>query len=245
MSDSLISEKGIPMAMTMTMAPPMKKFLASPALTLIKPLLFLLCLVPAARLGWGIWEDSLGANPIEFVTRALGTWAFNFLLITLAITPLRRLTGWHGVLRLRRMLGLYAFFYALLHLTAYLWLDQFFDWEAIAKDILKRPFITAGMAAFALLVPLAATSHNALIRRLGGKRWQSLHRSVYAIALIACVHYAWLVKKDLHLPILYGMLVAVLLGLRAFWRYQEWLRQQQAARPVRRGRVIPIVPSVR
>jgi len=194
-------------------------------LSLLKAVLFIACLIPVARLGWGLWRDELGANPIEFITRALGTWTLNFLLITLAVSPLRKLTGWHWLVRLRRMLGLFAFFHVLLHLTTYLWLDQFFDWPAILKDILKRPFITVGMAAFVLLVPLAVTSHNAMIRRIGGKRWQQLHRSIYAIAIFGVVHYWWLVKKDVTLPALYAVMLTILLGVRALWREQERRRQ--------------------
>lgn len=209
-----------------------------------KALLFLACLIPAARLGWGAWHDQLGANPIEAVTRGLGTWTLNFLLITLTVTPLRRLSGWHWLARLRRMLGLFTFFYACLHLTSYFWFDQLFDWPAIAKDILKRPFITAGMAAFALMVPLAITSNNAMIRRLGGRRWQALHRTIYAIAIIAVLHYWWLVKADITLPALYAVLVLVLLGIRAFWREQE--RRRQLAGEYLSGqprRIIPIKPK--
>ncbi|QDX81697.1 sulfoxide reductase heme-binding subunit YedZ [Denitratisoma sp. DHT3] len=208
----------------------------------VKAGLFLVCLLPLAHLGWGAWQDDLGANPIEFVTRGLGTWTLNFLLITLTVTPLRRLSGWHWLLRLRRMLGLFVFFYACLHLTSYLWWDQFFDWHAIGKDIVKRPFITVGMAAFLLTAALALTSNAWAIRRLGGRRWQELHRSIYAIAILAVLHYSWLVKKDLFLPVLYFALVALLLGMRAYWRNQE--RQAQLAGKYlhpRRGRVIPIM----
>ena len=193
----------------------------------LKPLLFVLCLVPLARLGWGAWQDELGANPIEFIQRSLGDWTLNFLLLTLTISPLRKLAGWHWLLRWRRMLGLYAFCYALLHLASYLWLDQFFDWQAIAKDILKRPFITVGMSAFLLLLPLAATSSNAMIRRLGGRHWQRLHRAIYVIAILGVVHYWWLVKRDITLPALYAALLASLLGIRALWRVQE----QRLSRP--------------
>lgn len=175
------------------------------------------------------------------MTRGLGTWALNFLLITLAVTPLRRLTGWSWLAPLRRMLGLYAFFYALLHLSTYLWLDQFFDWPEIFKDIFKRPFITAGMLAFLLLVPLAITSNGAAIRRLGGKRWQALHRSVYVIGIIAVLHYAWMVKLDISKPLIYAAILAVLLGARAVWRLGELRRRPKAPRPHRpQGKVIPI-----
>ena len=207
-------------------------------LAAVKPALFLLCLIPLARLGWGAWDDALGANPIEFIQRALGTWTLNFLLITLAVSPLRKLSGLHWLLRLRRMLGLYAFCYAFLHLASYLWLDQFFDWQAIAKDILKRPFITVGMSAFILLLPLAATSSNTMVKRLGGRRWQQLHRSIYAISILGVVHYWWLVKKDITLPAIYAALLALLLGIRALWREQERRRQLNAGSQLRG---IPIV----
>jgi len=209
----------------------------------LKALLFLACLIPAANLAWGVYADTLGANPIEAVTRCLGKWALSFLLITLCVTPLRRFTGWPWIGRLRRMLGLYTFFYACLHVTSYLWFDQFFDWQEIAKDILKRPFITLGFIAFCLLVPLAVTSNKAMIRRLGGRRWQDLHRTVYAIAIIAVVHFSLMVKKDLTQPLLYGIGLALLLGLRGFWLYREKQKQLAGAympsKP--KGRIIPIV----
>ena len=216
-------------------------------LSAIKLALFLLCLAPLAQLAWGAWSDALGANPIELITRALGTWTLKFLLITLAVSPLRKLSGWHWLLRLRRMLGLFAFFYVALHLTAYLWLDQFFDWQAIIKDILKRPFITVGMSAFALLVPLAVTSNKAMMKRLGGKRWQQLHRSVYVVGIFGVLHYWWMVKLDTTLPLVYAVLLAILLGIRAIWREQERRRQLGGANPIlhpppkSRDQIIPIV----
>ena len=191
------------------------------ALGRIKAALFVLALVPLARLVAAAFTGGLGVNPIEFVTRSTGTWTLSLLLITLAVTPLRRVTGWNWLIRLRRMLGLFAFFYACLHFTTYLWLDQFFDAAAIAKDIVKRPFITVGMATFLLLVPLAATSTNAMIRRLGGRRWQRLHRLIYPAALLAVLHFTWMVKVDITEPALYGALVAILLGLRAWWRFDD------------------------
>ena len=197
-------------------------------LALLKIVLFAFCLLPLLQLGWNAWNENLGANPIEFITRALGTWTLNFLLITLSVTPLRKITGWHWLLRLRRMLGLYVFFYAFLHLTTYLWLDKFFDWQAIAKDILKRPFITIGMSAFALLLPLALTSNNTMLRRLGGKLWQRLHRAVYVIAILGVVHYWWLVKLNVTLPAVYAVLLALLLGIRAHWRDQQRKIRRQA-----------------
>lgn len=189
--------------------------------------LFLLCLWPLGQLIWGFEQDALGANPIEYITRATGEWTLRFLLITLTITPLRKLSGLHWLVRLRRMLGLYAFFYGALHLATYLWLDQFFDWQAIAKDILKRPFITVGFLAFVLMIPLAITSFNAAIRVLGGRRWQALHRSVYVVAILGVVHFWWLVKRDIREPLIYALILAVLLGLRAWWREQE--RRAQVA----------------
>jgi sulfoxide reductase heme-binding subunit YedZ len=214
----------------------------APQLAALKGALFFACLLPVAWYAWAAWQDQLGANPIEAVTRGLGDWTLRFLLITLAVTPARKLTGLHWLTRLRRMLGLFTFFYACLHLTSYLWFDQFFDWHAIAKDILKRPFITVGMSAFALLVPLAATSSNFMIRRLGGRRWQALHRSVYAIGILAVIHFWWMVKLDTHRPALYAFILAALLGLRVAWRVQE--RQRQLAGeylPKPKGRVIPLV----
>lgn len=195
-----------------------------------KVVLFALCLLPLVRLFHGALDHGLGANPIEFTQRFLGTWTFNFLLITLAVTPLRKLTGWHWLVRLRRMLGLFVFFYATMHLLTWLALDNFFEWRAIAADILKRPYITVGFAAYVLLVPLAATSSNAMVRRLGGRRWQNLHRSIYAIAILGVVHYWWLVKKDVTWPLIYGVMVAMLLAMRALWREKERRLQRAGAR---------------
>ena len=176
----------------------------------------LACLLPLARLiALGVNGD-LGANPIEFITRSTGTWTLAGLLVTLSVTPLRRLTGRADLIRYRRMLGLFAFFYACLHFTTYVWLDQFFDPAAIARDIVKRPFITVGFSAFVLLIPLAATSTHAMMRRLG-RRWQQLHRLIYPIALLGVVHYLWLVKKDLTEPLIYGAILVLLLALRLPW----------------------------
>lgn len=189
----------------------------------IKAVSFALALLPLARLvaaGLADWLNegeplTLGANPIEVITRSTGTWTLVLLLITLSVTPLRRLTGWNALVRLRRMLGLFAFFYACLHFTTYIWLDQFFDPASIVKDIAKRPFITVGFTAFVLLVPLAATSTNAMVRRLGGKNWIALHRLVYPIAVLGVLHYWWLVKRDITQPAIYAVALAVLLALRA------------------------------
>ncbi|WP_374264782.1 sulfite oxidase heme-binding subunit YedZ [Zoogloea sp.] len=194
-------------------------------LSAIKAVLFVLCLLPAYGLWRGFELDTLGANPIEAITRGSGEWTLRFLLITLAVTPLRKYTGWHWLIRLRRMLGLFAFAYGVAHLATYVWLDQFFDWPAIAKDILKRPFITVGFAALVLMAPLAATSSNFAIRKLGGRRWQNLHRAIYPIAVLGCVHFWWLVKKDVTEPLIYSLIVAALLGIRAWWRELERRKQ--------------------
>lgn len=175
---------------------------------------FALCLAPLFLLAWRGLTGGLGANPIEFITHATGDWTLRFLVITLTITPLRRLLRWPELVRFRRMLGLFAFFYGFLHFVTYVWLDKFFDWAEIIKDIGKRPFITAGFTAFALLVPLAITSTTGWIRRLGGKRWQMLHRLIYVSAIGGVAHYYWLVKSDIRLPVFYGALVVLLLAYR-------------------------------
>ncbi|WP_147693508.1 sulfite oxidase heme-binding subunit YedZ [Vogesella mureinivorans] len=190
----------------------------------IKALLFVLCLLPLAA---SLWQALSGqaVNPVETLTRDSGSWALNLLLAGLAITPLRRLGAPGWLLRLRRMLGLYAFFYASVHLLIYLWLDQLFDWGAIGHDIIKRPFITVGMAAFALLLPLAITSTDGWLRRLK-RRWGQLHRLVYPLAVLAVIHYLWLVKRDLTEPLLYAAVLALLLGLRLWWRLRPTLGRQ-------------------
>jgi sulfoxide reductase heme-binding subunit YedZ len=189
-------------------------------MTRLKPLVFALCLAPLARLVFFAFTDRLGANPIEFVIRSLGTWTLTLLLITLCITPLRRLTGWNSLIRVRRLLGLFAFFYAGLHFLAYAGVDQFFDLTAILADVVKRPYITVGFTCLVLLIPLAVTSTNAVQRRLGGRRWLLLHRLVYLIAAGGVLHYFQLVKKDITLPILYGLVLGALLGVRLWWRWQ-------------------------
>jgi sulfoxide reductase heme-binding subunit YedZ len=191
----------------------------------IKAALFAACVVPLARLAWLAAHRGLGANPIEYVTHSTGWWTLSFLLLTLSITPLRRIADAPWLLRLRRMLGLFAFFYACLHFTTYIWLDQFFDLGGIVKDVAKRPFITIGFAAFVLLLPLAATSTNAMVRRLGGRRWQNLHRLVYLIAILGVIHFWWLVKKDVTEPLWFAALLAALLG----WRLVHAWRQRRAA----------------
>lgn len=180
----------------------------------LKVFVFVAGLGPLAYLAWGAGANGLGANPIETITRESGTWTLRFLVLTLAVTPLRRLAGWHDAIRFRRMLGLFAFFYGSLHLLTYVWLDQFFDVPAIVKDVYKRPFITAGATAFLLMVPLALTSTAGMIRRLGGRAWRQLHRLVYLSAAIGVVHYWWLVKADIRRPRTYAIIVAALLGYR-------------------------------
>jgi methionine sulfoxide reductase heme-binding subunit len=183
----------------------------------VKAAVFLLCLMPLARLAILGVTDGLTANPIEFITRSTGTWTLVMLLVTLTVTPLRHALDWLWLVRLRRMLGLYAFFYGCLHFTTYVWLDQFFDPTAIVRDIVKRPFITMGFTAFMLMSPLALTSTNAMMRRLGARRWQRLHRLVYAVPIAGVIHYWWLVKSDITEPALYGAILGVLLGVR-LWR---------------------------
>jgi sulfoxide reductase heme-binding subunit YedZ len=182
----------------------------------VRAMLFALALLPLARLFWLGFNDGLGANPVEFVIRSLGTWTLVALLVTLSVTPLRLATGWAWLLRLRRMFGLFTFFYAVLHFAAWFWLDQWFDWAAIVKDVVKRPYITVGFAAFVLLVPLAVTSTNGWVKRLGGRNWQRLHRLVYVIAPLAVVHFWWqkAAKNDVGEPVVYALLVALLLGVR-------------------------------
>lgn len=180
-----------------------------------KPFMFVLALAPAAWLVWRGFHDALGANPIETITHATGDWTLRFLLLTLAVTPARELLGVPELIRFRRPLGLFAFFYGCLHFTTYFWLDKFFDLHEIVKDVGKRPFITAGFTAFMLLVPLAVTSTAGWIRRLGGKRWRALHTLIYASVTVGVVHYWWLVKSDIRKPLMYGVLAALLLGYRA------------------------------
>jgi sulfoxide reductase heme-binding subunit YedZ len=200
----------------------MNKLLVHPA---TKPVLALLCLLPAAQLLWGAVANTLGANPAEALIRGTGDWTLRLLCATLAVTPLRQVTGWHTLMRLRRMLGLFTFCYGLLHFLAYGWLDMGLVLPDIWRDIVKRPFILVGSLALLLMLPLAATSSNRAIRALGGKRWQALHRSVYAVALLALLHFFWMrAGKNLYGEwAVYAVLVAVLLG----WRV--WRRRRPAA----------------
>ncbi len=182
-----------------------------------KLLVFLVSLLPLAWIGWLAWQGELGANPVETLSHRSGDWSLRFLLLTLAVTPVRRWTGWNRLQQFRRMLGLFAFFYVSLHFAVYLIFDQFFDWTAIVADVAKRPYVTVGFTAFLLLIPLAITSTHGMMRRLG-HNWQRVHRLVYLIAVLGVLHYAWLVKADLSEPLLYGGTLVVLLGYRLWWR---------------------------
>ena len=182
----------------------------------LKPALFLLCTIPFALLIYSALTDNLGVNPVETLTHETGEWALRFLLITLCITPLRRLTHVSWLIKLRRMLGLFAFFYAVLHLITYLWLDQFFDWKEIIIDIPKRPFITIGFLSFVLLLPLALTSTNAMQRRLK-KKWLTLHKLVYVIPMLVVVHFIWSLKADYSEPLFYTFIFLVLMISRAIY----------------------------
>lgn len=184
--------------------------------TVVRAALFALALVPFAELVRLGFTGGLGANPVEFVLRWLGTWTLVALLATLSITPLRWVTGWSWLIRLRRMLGLYAFFYGTLHVSSYVWIDHFFDWAEIVGDIAKRPYLTFGFAAYVLMIPLAITSTNAMVRRLGGRNWQRLHRIVYLVAVLGVLHYWYhkLAKNDLETPTIYALVLGALLGVR-------------------------------
>jgi len=186
---------------------------------ILKPAVFLLCLVPAVWLTWDILAGHLSANPLEDLRDRTGIWTLRFMMITLGITPLLRITGWPSLIRFRRMLGLFTFFYGFVHFITYIGLDQFFDLNAIMDDITKRPFILAGFISFVLLIPLAITSTKKWVRRLGGKRWQLLHRSIYVSAAAGVLHYYWRVKLDITFPVVYGALLALLLAFRAFGKF--------------------------
>ena len=194
-----------------------------------KAAVFLLCLIPFADLIWRIIKSDLGANPVEFLQHSTGDWTLRFLVFTLSITPFRKLLRLPDLIRFRRMLGLFAFFYVSLHFFTYLGPDQSFDLSAMWKDVAKRPFITVGFTAFVLLIPLAMTSTAGWIRRLGGKRWQLLHRSIYVAAVCGVIHYYWLVKSDVRKPLFYGALVGILL----LWRLGDWFLKRRSQAPVR------------
>jgi methionine sulfoxide reductase heme-binding subunit len=184
-----------------------------------KVVVFLLCLAPLGMLILRAVQGNLTANPIEFITHATGDWTLRFLVITLAITPLRKILRLPHLIRFRRMLGLFAFFYACLHFSTWIGLDKFFDWAEMWKDVQKRRFITVGFTGFVLMIPLAVTSTAGWIRRLGGKRWQMLHRAIYLSAIAGVIHYYWLVKSDVRKPLMYAGMVGVLLA----WRLGSWI----------------------
>ena len=191
-----------------------------------KPVLFLLCTLPFCVLVYNGFTNNLTANPIKEITHFTGEWALRFLLITLSITPLRKITRKNALIRFRRMLGLFAFFYACLHFSTYLVLDQFFDWSEIVLDVAKRPYITVGFSAFVLLIPLAVTSTNKMAQRLGNN-WRRLHSLIYPIAVLVIFHYLWLVKADILPPVIYGLILCLLLALR-------WPRLKLGKRPALR-----------
>ena len=200
----------------------------------VKPLVFAACLIPALLLVRDAFTGGLGVNPVEDITHRTGDWALRFLLVTLAVTPLRRLAGWNGLIRFRRMVGLFAFFYAVLHFSTYLVFDHFFDLRLIIDDIAERKYVTAGFVGFVLMIPLAVTSTQGWIRRLG-KRWTALHRLVYASAVAGVVHFLWLVKIDIGEPLIYAVILAILFGVRLAYRYRGQGRglRARAADPAR------------
>jgi sulfoxide reductase heme-binding subunit YedZ len=189
------------------------------AISILKGAAFVAALGPAAWLLYGFFTDNLSANPIDYITDTTGLSALSLLVITLSVTPLRRLTGWNELIKLRRMLGLFAFFYACLHLSTWAVLDWFFDFQAMGEDIVERPWVTIGMATFVMLLPLAITSNAAMIRRLG-KRWTQLHRLSYVAAVTAVIHFWWVVKADFRDPRLFALALTVLLGFRAWWSWR-------------------------
>ncbi len=201
-----------------------------------KPLVFTLCLIPLAWLVRDFLHEQLGANPIQTLLRDIGDWTLRFLLIGLAITPVKILTGWGELTRYRRMIGLFTFFYAFLHLASYIGLDQFFEWRIIVEDIVKRPFITIGMIAFALLIPLALTSTKGMIKRLGGRRWQALHRVVYVVGVLGVIHFYMMIKADFREPIIYGAILSLLLGFRGFTILRRSAKRRSKAQG---GRLTP------
>jgi len=203
-----------------------------------KPAVFLLCLIPLGLLVYNFFTDNLSANPISDITNETGTWTLRFLVVTLSITPVRKMTGWSSLQRFRRMVGLFAFLYVSLHFATYIYLDKFFDWPEVVKDVGKRPFITVGFTAFVLLTPLAATSFDSVMKWMGGKRWRMLHRLVYACATLGVIHYLWLVKADTQRPLMYGAFVAVLLGYR-LWVYVR----NKAAKARRQSAQNAVVPN--
>jgi methionine sulfoxide reductase heme-binding subunit len=206
-----------------------------------KPVVFVACLGPLARLGWKAYMGRLGANPIEVITHSTGDWILIFLLVTLSITPLRKLTGQLWLIRYRRMFGLFAFFYAVLHFLTYIWLDKFFDLHEMWADVSKRRFITVGFTGFVLLIPLALTSTTGWIRRLGGKRWQALHRLIYLSAIAGVIHYWWLVKADISKPAQYAFILSLLLGYRlVVWFVRRSAQRKSASISARSAEVTEV-----
>ena len=205
------------------------------SITWFKVAVFLLSLAPAIYLTWAVFHDRLGRNPIQEITYETGDWTMIFIMATLSITPLRKITKFQPLIKTRRMVGLFTFFYGCLHFTTYLWLDKFFDLPEMVKDIGMRPFITAGFLAFALMIPLAITSTAGWIRRLGGKRWQLLHRLIYITGIAGVIHYYWLVKSDIRLPLLYASILTILLGFRYIVHLRELraTKSKAAATPLR------------
>ncbi len=237
-ADTLVAQRGVRASAasatlaTVAAARAVRWGLTEKRIRWIKVLVFCAGLYPFAR--WIVLglTQQFGVNPVEFLTRSSGLWTLVLLCVTLAMTPLRRLTGIPQWIRLRRMLGLFAFFYGAIHFTTYFWFDQWFDLHAIWRDVLKRPFITVGFSAFVLMTSLALTSPRAVVRRMGGKRWQVLHRSIYAIAVLAILHFWWMKagKHDLALPKLYGTIIAVLLGIRVVYALLQRAKASAAAR---------------
>jgi sulfoxide reductase heme-binding subunit YedZ len=202
-------------------------------LRLTKLALFLAALIPLGRLLWKALHDALGANPIEVITHSTGDWTLILVLTTLSVTPLRRITRQYWLIGLRRMIGLFAFFYGTLHFLTYIWLDKFFDVHEMFKDIVKRPFITVGFSAFVLMIPLALTSTTWSIRRLGGKNWRRLHRLIYLTGILGVIHYLWLVKADRRKPIEYGIVLTALLLYRVGVWAADRSKQPAASSPPR------------
>lgn len=200
----------------------------------IKPAVFMACLLPLVMLIVGLMNDTLGVNPVEMLTRETGEWTLRFLLITLSVTPARQILKLSWLIKFRRMLGLFAFFYATLHFITYIWFDQYFDWVEIVKDIVERPFITVGFTAFVMLIPLALTSNKMMMRRLK-KNWVKLHKLIYVIAVLGVLHFIWLVKADYLQPFIYGVILLVLLSYRAYQKRKpatpaEGRRSQRSTR---------------
>jgi methionine sulfoxide reductase heme-binding subunit len=209
-------------------------------LRITKILILLAAIVPLERLAWKAFHDGLGANPVEVITHSTGDWTLILILTTLSITPLRKLTKQYWLIGVRRMIGLFAFFYGCLHFTTYIWLDKSFDVHEMIKDVYKRPFITAGFTAFVLMIPLALTSTKGWIRRLG-KNWQRLHRLIYVTGIAAVIHYIWLVKADLRKPLQYAFVLGVLLLYRVVvWVSEARRKMTPAARTPRPAEVTEV-----